>query len=79
MCLDLSFLRPPREDTAAWTAVLRSLGARGLCGVELVISDADLAASRTPSPQCWQTRRGSGAERLSWQTSPPGSLRRRGR
>ena len=28
------------EDTAAWTAFLRSLVARGLCGVELVISDA---------------------------------------
>jgi putative transposase len=28
------------EDTAAWTAFLRSLVARGLAGVELVISDA---------------------------------------
>jgi transposase-like protein len=28
------------EDTAAWTAFLRSLVARGLSGVELVISDA---------------------------------------
>jgi putative transposase len=28
------------EDTAAWTAFLRSLVARGLCGVELVVSDA---------------------------------------
>jgi len=28
------------EDTEAWTAFLRSLVARGLCGVELVISDA---------------------------------------
>jgi putative transposase len=28
------------EDTAAWTAFLRSLVARGLTGVELVISDA---------------------------------------
>jgi putative transposase len=28
------------EDTAGWTAFLRSLVARGLCGVELVISDA---------------------------------------
>ena len=28
------------EDTAAWTAFLRSLVARGLHGVELVISDA---------------------------------------
>jgi transposase-like protein len=28
------------EDTAAWTGFLRSLVARGLCGVELVISDA---------------------------------------
>ncbi|MBJ7594313.1 MAG: transposase, partial [Candidatus Dormibacteraeota bacterium] len=29
-----------REDGAAWTAFLRSLVARGLSGVELVISDA---------------------------------------
>ena len=28
------------EDTAGWTAFLRSLVARGLCGVELVVSDA---------------------------------------
>ncbi len=28
------------EDTAAWTAFLRSLAARGMAGVELVISDA---------------------------------------
>ncbi len=28
------------EDTAAWTEFLRSLVARGLSGVELVISDA---------------------------------------
>jgi putative transposase len=28
------------EDTAAWTTFLRSLVARGLCGVELVVSDA---------------------------------------
>ena len=28
------------EDTAAWTAFLRSLVARGLCGVELIVSDA---------------------------------------
>jgi len=28
------------ESTASWTAFLRSLVARGLCGVELVISDA---------------------------------------
>ena len=31
-----------REDGAAWTAFLRSLVARGLSGVELVISDAHL-------------------------------------
>jgi putative transposase len=28
------------EDTAGWTAFLRALVARGLCGVELVVSDA---------------------------------------
>ncbi len=39
------------EDTAAWTAFLRPLVARGMTGVELVISDATVA-SRRPLLQC---------------------------
>ena len=46
------------EDTAAWTAFLRSLVARGLCGVELVISDAHggikAAIAQVFSEASWQ-------------------------
>ena len=46
------------EDTAAWTAFLRSLVARGLCGVELVVSDAHggikAAISTVLSGSSWQ-------------------------
>jgi hypothetical protein len=43
------------EDRAAWLASLRSLVARGLCGVELVIS----AAPRTDTGHC---RRAAGSQ-----------------
>lgn len=46
------------EDTAAWTAFLRSLVARGLIGVELVISDAHggikAAIAQVLSDSTWQ-------------------------
>ena len=46
------------EDTAAWTAFLRALVARGLSGVELVISDAHggikAAISQVFSEASWQ-------------------------
>ena len=46
------------EDTAAWTAFLRSLVARGLSGVELVISDAHggikAAIAQVLSGASWQ-------------------------
>ncbi|MHB8438589.1 MAG: IS256 family transposase [Acidimicrobiales bacterium] len=46
------------EDTAAWTAFLRSLVARGLSGVELVISDAHggikAAIAQVLSEASWQ-------------------------
>jgi len=66
------------EDTASWTEFLRGLVARGLSGVELVISDAHggiKAAISRSSP----TRRGSGAGPISWPTWPRGCPRRRGR
>ena len=46
------------EDTAAWTAFLRALVARGLSGVELVISDAHggikAAIAQVFSEATWQ-------------------------
>ena len=46
------------EDTAAWTAFLRALVARGLSGVELVISDAHggikAAIAQVFSDASWQ-------------------------
>jgi putative transposase len=55
------------EDGAGWLAFLRSLRARGLKGVELVISDA-IRASRTRSPRCSAVRAGSAVERISSAT-----------
>jgi len=65
------------EDTEAWTAFLRSLVARGLSGVELVISDAH-GASRPPSGPSSQKPPGSAAAPTSWPIWPPGSPRPRG-
>jgi transposase-like protein len=46
------------EDTAAWTAFLRALVARGLSGVELIISDAHggikAAIAQVFSEASWQ-------------------------
>jgi Transposase, Mutator family len=50
------------ETTAGWTAFLRSLVARGLGGVEGVISDAH-GGSKPRSRRCSARRRASAAER----------------
>jgi putative transposase len=46
------------EDGAFWTAFLRSLKARGLAGVQLVVSDAHTglkaAISAVMAGACWQ-------------------------
>ena len=48
------------EDGAFWLAFLRSLSARGLGGVELVVSDAH-QDSEAPSPQSSAEPAGNGA------------------
>jgi len=66
------------EDTAAWTAFLRSLVARGLSGVELVISDAHggikAAIAAVFTGASWQR-----CEPTSWPTWRPRSRACRGR
>lgn len=62
------------EDTAAWTEFLRGLLARGLSGVELVISDAH-GGIKPRSPRCSPTPPGSAAGPTSWPTRPRGSRR----
>jgi putative transposase len=59
------------EDGAFWTAFLRSLKARGLAGVQLVISDATPGSSR-PSPRSWPAPAGSAVGSTSSETSSPG-------
>jgi transposase-like protein len=59
------------EDTAAWTAFLRSLVARGLTGVELVISDAHggikAAIAQVYAEATWQRCRTHYVERrIMW-------------
>ena len=66
------------EDTASWTAFLRSLVARGLEGVELVISDAH-GGIKAAIPPCWPRPPGSGVGPISWPTWPPGCRRPPGR
>ena len=63
------------EDGAFWLAFLRSLNARGLSGVELVVSDAHQSlplrkpgVSSRPSPRCLPAPAGNGAELTSWPT-----------
>ncbi len=63
------------ESTTSWTAFLRSLVARGLCGVELVISDAhggikNAIGSRADT-QGWAgtSGQGVGVRRRSLRTS----------
>jgi putative transposase len=60
------------EDGAFWTAFLRSLKARGLSGVQLVISDAH-PASRPPSPRSWPAPAGNAAGSTSSETCWPES------
>jgi putative transposase len=66
------------EDGAFWTAFLRSLRARGLAGVQLVISDA-LPGSSRPSARSWLVRPGSDAGATSSTTCWPGCPRARPR
>jgi transposase-like protein len=77
------------EDTAAWTAFLRGLVARGLSGVELVISDAHggikNAIAAVFGGASWQRCRTHFMANLATRTAPPrrrvrwiGSLRSRG-
>ena len=46
----LGFAVGDSEDGAFWTAFLRSLKARGLQGVQLVIADAKSRIAANPSP-----------------------------
>ncbi len=62
------------EDGAFWTAFLRSLKARGLGGVQLVISDAHTglkqAISAVPIGAAWQWCAGCTSCATSWPRSP---------
>ena len=64
------------EDGAFWTAFLRSLKARGLTGVQLVISEPTPVSSR-PSPRSWPAPAGNAAGStscaMSWPGCPKGS------
>lgn len=66
------------EDTAAWTGFLRSLVARGLSEIELVISDAHggikAAIAAVFDGASWQRCRTH-----SWRIWLPRSRKRRGR
>jgi transposase-like protein len=66
------------EDGAGWLAFVRSLVARGLSGVRLVVSDAhpglvDAIASTLPGA-AWQRSsiNMSAAGRSRWSSPPPG-------
>jgi len=67
------------EDTEAWTAFLRSLVARGLSGVDLVISDAHggikAAIGTVFADASWQRCRTHYAEhRIMWSPERQGSI-----
>jgi len=67
------------EDTAAWTAFLRSLVARGLSGVELVISDAHggikAAIAQVLAEATWQRCRTHYVERrIMWSRQRRGAI-----
>jgi hypothetical protein len=68
----LGFAVGDSEDGAFWTPFLRSLKARGLAGVQLVIADAPSVCAR-PSTLSWLARRCSAAESTSSATSWPSS------
>ena len=61
------------EDTEGWTAFLRSLVARGLSGVELVISDAHggikAAIGTVFSEASWQRCRSYWRKNSKWRAS----------
>jgi putative transposase len=60
------------QDGAFWTAFLRSLKARGLAGVQLVIADAHSGWAR-PSPRSWPAPPSSAAGSISCVTCSPRS------
>jgi len=66
------------EDGAFWTAFLRSLKARGLTGIQLVISDAH-TGSRPPSGRSWPGPAGNAPGFTSSATCWPESPRARPR
>src|SRR4029079_7628662 len=66
----LGFAVGDSEDGAFWTAFLRSLKARGLGGVQLVISDATPVSSR-PSPRSCSAPPGRGAGSIFCATCSP--------
>jgi len=66
------------EDGAFWTAFLRSLKARGLTGVQLVISDAHTGLKQASAPS-WRAPVGSAAGSTSSAMSWPGSQKVRRR
>jgi hypothetical protein len=67
------------EDTAAWTAFLRSPVARGLSGVELVISDGEGGPGRGSVFNRWKgvsfrpALTSSPDEQHAWNSDGPGS------
>jgi hypothetical protein len=76
----LGFAVGDSEDGALWTAFLRSLKARGLTGVQLVIADAHLGLRQAVAAS-WPARPSSAAACTSCTTSWPGAqgLSRNGR
>jgi putative transposase len=76
----LGFAVGDSEDGAFWTAFLRSLKARGLGGVQLVISDAHTGLKQAITAvllgAAWQR---SSVNVAGWREVPAGHLRRRER
>jgi putative transposase len=71
----LGFAVGDSEDGAFWTAFLRSLKARGLGGVQLVISDAHAGLKSRRSPRCCSARPGRDVGCTSCATCWPKSPR----
>jgi hypothetical protein len=61
----LGFAVGDSEDGAFWTAFLRSLKARGLAGVQLVIADAHLGLRQRMSRPPWNLGGGPGADQAA--------------